>query len=253
MHCNGIACCFRSVPDNLIKAKSIPLSSSEAKAVVAQPKPRWRWVTNMMNLILSLGKHQRISVGISVAAWLLCIGCGGYILLAYSARPTAMSSVPQSIPVDTKLEIKRGTQSLLVFLHPHCPCSKSTVEQLRRILSVTDSRVDCHVLFVNPVGTPSKWEEGCLFDEVITIPGISVYIDDDGCEATRFSAAASGEVLLYDKCQHLVFHGGITPSRGQVGENVGSKAIVELLRANNIPGRECPVFGCPLLNSIQNN
>ena len=197
--------------------------------------------------------HRRIALGTSVAAWVFCVGFGSYVLLVFSARAAVTSTAPSSIPFNTKLVTTSNTPSLMVFLHPHCPCSKSTIEQLRKLLTTTETRIDCHVLFVIPAGAPCNWEKGSLFDEVKTIQGVDTFIDIDGCEATRLSAVASGEVLLYDNSNHLTFHGGITPSRGQVGDNVGSKSISNLLRSNSTACRECPVFGCPLLNSIQNN
>jgi hypothetical protein len=207
----------------------------------------------MTYLLSTIRNHRRIALGISVTAWVLCIGFGSYVMLAYSARSAAMSASPTSIPFNTKLVTTRDCPSLIVFLHPHCPCSKSTIEHLRKLLTTTETPVECHVLFVVPTGAPRDWEKGFLLDEVKTIQGVDYFIDIDGCEATRFLAVASGEVLLYDKSNQLAFHGCITPSRGQVGDNIGSKAVVNLLRSNFTPYRKSPVFGCPLLNPIQNN
>ena len=50
--------------------------------------------------------------------------------------------------------------------------------------------------------------------------------DISGDEARRFGAATSGEALLYSPSGKLLFHGGITPSRGHEGGSVGRDALV---------------------------
>ena len=80
------------------------------------------------------------------------------------------------------------------------------------------------------------------------IPGVKVLIDENGTEAGLFDAHVSGQVLLYDTEGKLVFHGGITESRGQAGDNAGRAAIESIVNQGTSDRDQTPVFGCPLFD-----
>lgn len=109
-------------------------------------------------------------------------------------------------------------------------------------------RLNIYVLFVKPKGSPEDWDRSDLWNSAARIPGVSVLIDDNGIEATRFGAATSGQVLLYDENGALRFHGGITESRGHVGENAGGRAIESLVNRGVADRDRTLVFGCPLFD-----
>src|SRR5256885_12925703 len=51
----------------------------------------------------------------------------------------------------------RGT-TLVVTLHPKCPCSTATLEELARLASVSENGVAIDVLIVRPAGEAEGWE-----------------------------------------------------------------------------------------------
>lgn len=50
--------------------------------------------------------------------------------------------------------------------------------------------------------------------------------DRDGAELSRFGFRTSGDTRLYAPDGALVFHGGITASRGHEGDNPGQSAVL---------------------------
>jgi hypothetical protein len=78
------------------------------------------------------------------------------------------------------------------------------------------------------------------------IPGIRIKDDPDSREALKFGAVTSGEVLLYDERGQLLFKGGITASRGHIGDNMGQRILMEILQGTRSAARTTPVFGCAL-------
>jgi hypothetical protein len=78
------------------------------------------------------------------------------------------------------------------------------------------------------------------------MPDVHLIEDPGGCEAARFGAQTSGDVLLYGADARLLFRGGITPGRGHVGDNPGWDAIIRLISGGSTSLSEAPVFGCPL-------
>ena len=69
--------------------------------------------------------------------------------------------------------------------------------------------------------------------------------DADGVEAARFGAKTSGQALLYAADGRLLFHGGLTPSRGHEGDNEGLRRVTAILDGKAARD-ESPVFGCSL-------
>jgi hypothetical protein len=190
--------------------------------------------------------------------WALLLAGGLLVLWRYEAAPGAAGSAPLHWPAESGLPIRTettGQYTLLVTLHPHCPCSRATVRELDRLMTRCAGAVHAEVLFVRPQGVPAGWEQTDLWRAAAAIPNASVATDDGGQEAARFGAQTSGQVLLYNPEGRLAFTGGITSSRGHEGDNVGSDTIAAIIRGEARPAAagsaasgvpSTTVFGCAL-------
>jgi hypothetical protein len=107
-------------------------------------------------------------------------------------------------------------------------------------------RADAVVLFVRPDGVPTDWEHTDLWRRASEIPGVRVVLDEGGREARRFGAVVSGETILYDAGGRLLFHGGITPSRGHEGDSTGKARVLALLEGGATDRADAPTYGCEL-------
>ena len=178
--------------------------------------------------------------------WLVAAGSGMAVLWTYAATPGAPADPPSRWPANTTLTREAGRPTLLVFAHPHCPCSRASVEELDRLLASVGERPQVHVLFAKPDGTDPEWDHTDLWRRAAAIPGVSIARDEGGNEARRFGVATSGQVLLYDLAGELRFAGGITPSRGHEGDSAGRSLLQDLLASRRVDRVATPVFGCAL-------
>ena len=185
---------------------------------------------------------------VALSVWAAMVSYGVASLLIYNTKPGQAASAPLSFPDAPEEEESHGRPLMLVFLHPHCPCSRATLDQLEAILVSNEQEFACRVLIVVPSQAEPGWENGPLIERVEKIAGISIERDFGGTAAKRFAAATSGQVLFYDNDRSLAFSGGITASRGHSGENVGANAILTLLKKKLSPSTMAPVYGCPLFN-----
>jgi hypothetical protein len=178
---------------------------------------------------------------------MVCV-CGGLTALArYANRPGIAAAAPPRWPTASRLERRPDRATLVMLLHPGCPCSRASVAELDRLMSRSGRLVTAHVLFLKPREVPDGWERTDLWQQAAAIPGVHVWRDDDGVEANGFGASTSGQVLVYDASGHLVFSGGITPARGHEGDNDGVDSVVALLTGRGAPtAAHTPVFGCSL-------
>jgi len=179
--------------------------------------------------------------------WALAVATGLVVLLRYENRPGVAAAPPGRWPAGSHLERATDRATLVMLVHPGCPCSRASIEELDRLMARSRNLVTAHVLVFKPREFPAEWEKTDLWRAAAAIPGVRVRRDDDGGEARLFRAATSGQVVLYDAGGALRFSGGITPSRGHAGDSAGPDAIVAVLTGNApATGIRTPVFGCSL-------
>lgn len=184
--------------------------------------------------------------------WLLAAAAGTWGLLKYESTPTPTGSTPSRWPTDSHIARETGQFTLVMFVHPHCPCSQASMEELNRLLTHCRGTLSTHVLFVRPKGTQDDWTDTSLRKSAEAIPGVGVETDSEGVEASRFGAESSGYVVLYDPNGQLRFSGGITGSRGHAGENAGETAVIDLANGRPTPFKHTEVYGCTLLDQCGN-
>lgn len=182
--------------------------------------------------------------------WLAASLYGAAWLWDFNLRPgKTQPSLPQW-PTASQLTPPGGKPMLVIFLHSECPCSRASLEELATLLARSRDTIDVQAVFLTPSETADTVEESGLWKYVHMLPGVKAWKDHAGQEATLFQASTSGETFLYDPAGNLKFRGGITPSRGHIGDNLGVDSIVSIV--NGDVGEHpitTPVFGCSLKNS----
>jgi hypothetical protein len=185
-----------------------------------------------------------------IGAWVVAAGAGLWRLAAYSFSPGPQGLAPADWPAQTALAREPGHFTAIIALHPECPCSKATVEELDAVMAQTGGQLRVQALFVEVPGLPGPIEQSELWQRASRIPGVELHQDAGGREARRFGAETSGETRLYGPDGRLRFHGGITAARGHAGDNPGETAMVNLITQKIFTGAPVatPVFGCELFD-----
>ena len=196
-------------------------------------------------------RSSRILLLLGCLAWLGLVGGGLYFVWGYENSPGRSGVPPMLWPDDSAIRRNPELPTLVLFIHPHCPCSRATIGELAILMAGAQGRVHATAVFVKPAGL--KGGEGTdLWTSARDIPGITMSVDENGVEAKRFRSETSGQVALYDQNGQLLFSGGITGSRGHSGDNAGRTTIQSLLANGQVPWKETPVFGCPLIKADSN-
>jgi len=191
-------------------------------------------------------KWNRAALAFASGVWIVAVGAGMKLILDFQVRPGLPANPPSVWPTSTRIPTAKRNPTVLVLVHPHCPCTRATLSELARIMASSEGRLDARVLFAVPPGIDSSWAKTDLWHMASGIPGVRVFVDRDGAEARRFGVATSGQALVYDAEGRLQFKGGITAGRGHAGDNAGADAIVSLVDHQPTERSETPVFGCPL-------
>jgi hypothetical protein len=182
------------------------------------------------------------------SSWVVAVLCGLAVLGVYQMTPGSVAAVPARWPAGSTLPRDGEQPTLVMFVHPHCPCSRASLHELQVLVTHCSGQVHPIVVFSKPKGLSSDWMNTDLWRTARATPGVTCFADADGRETNLFGAHVSGETMLYDGSGRLLFHGGVTASRGHEGDNPGRLAIEQCLAGDSTALRETPVFGCRLLD-----
>jgi hypothetical protein len=194
-------------------------------------------------------REHQIWIWMLTAVWLGAAVFGLRVVWAYDNAPGAIARAPKRWPTQSALAAASDRQTLVVFAHPQCPCTRASSGELAEVLARTQRQPRTYVVFLKPREFADGWEKTGLWQTAANLPGVTVLRDDGGGEARAFGVATSGQTLLYDSRGALVFNGGITGSRGHAGDNAGRAALIALIGRAPTDRSGANVFGCPLFVS----
>jgi hypothetical protein len=191
----------------------------------------------------------RLATLMAMVIWGFTVGIGFLALKLHGASPGQGGRSVEFWPDDSRVPLSAGRPTLVIAVHPLCPCTRATVAELTRVLTWCAGKVEVYVLMLVPELAGHGWGPTDGLRGLATMPGVHLIDDPIGKEAARFGALTSGLVALYAEDGRLLFRGGITGARGHEGDNVGRRGLVDLIQgdSSSFP-RETPVFGCPLFS-----
>ena len=199
---------------------------------------------------MKINKASIIGIGI---IWLVLVGLGMKMLLDYSCFPGISGNPPEKWITHSQMHLSPELPTLILFVHPHCPCSRASIGEFSKIITRCKDRLNAYVIFFKPELFPVKWVETDLWHTAKDIPGVKVICDNGGVEIRLFRALTSGHTLLYNTNGDLVFSGGITRARGHFGDNLGRNTIISFINKGTIHTKKTPTFGCLLNNKGMRN
>lgn len=185
---------------------------------------------------------------LALIAWGLSIAGGFHVALTYQATSGAPTQAHAVWPTGLPMTLDPERATLLLTLHPHCPCSRATLAELDRLLLRWSEALRIHVFVYTDPTLGNDWYETDLWRHAASIPGVAMHADLLGENAHRLGAHVSGTVFLYSTAGALLFEGGITPGRGHEGTSAGSRALAAILAREVPETRSTPAFGCELSN-----
>lgn len=186
------------------------------------------------------------SLRLVVGLWTFLLSGSVVALIKYSGKPGAPAEVLKQWPVKTALGPLKEKPILAVFLHPHCPCSRATLNELDRLLPSMFGKVDVRLVFIQPDGRDLEWVHSSLWKKAIALPGVQVLIDPRGSEIDRFGPKVSGHTMFFESTGKLIFSGGLTPSRGHGGDSPGHDFLLGWMDGKRPEPLLSSIFGCGL-------
>jgi hypothetical protein len=183
--------------------------------------------------------------------WAAAVGAGWCALLRYDYATSDLAPGSQltSWPEDSQLPRRAGNPSIIVFLHPKCPCSPATLTELERVFTlatVEGRQTQVLIVPVTPPNADASWTDTDVVRRAAELADAEVWFDRGGLEAARFGAHDSGTILYFDAAGRRRFSGGITIARGQEGISASGAALAKIMSQQLDAAPASPAFGCRL-------
>lgn len=195
-----------------------------------------------------------VSTSILFTVWVSAIVVGIGLTADFQLRPTPAVSAtsaapPTHFPESSILTRASDQPTLIMFLHPFCPCSRSSLTEMANLQSEFHGDFSAYIFFYASPHFTEPIEQTMLWQQAMSIPRVTVLSDQDGRVARKFGAHTSGSVVVYDRTGQLAFSGGITRSRGEVGKNSGADAALKCLNSRQHKLCSHSVYGCSLFKA----
>lgn len=184
-------------------------------------------------------------LGLAALVWAGTVVGAYRAIRLFETTPGAPAIARQAWPAATHVPRRAGSWSLVMLVHPHCSCSRASVQELAEIVEHAPRDLQTTVLVYRPHEMPAGWERTDVYDAATHVRRARVLVDADGAEASVFGGFTSGQTFLYDDRGELRFAGGITSLRGHTGFNRGSADVLRIASHREGTGTH-PVFGCAI-------
>lgn len=180
-----------------------------------------------------------------VPAWLALLVIGYVGSVNFENRPGESAEPPRMWPAGTRLSLAPDGPTVVMFLHPECPCSRASVTELANLVDANPQVARVHVVLVS-AGDGHDARASVIARDLEAFNRAEITLDDHAELAHAFGSRTSGDALIFSPAGSLLFCGGLTVARGHVGAGRSSELAAKALRGMMTDPAETPVFGCPL-------
>ena len=186
-----------------------------------------------------------------IVAWGITVLGGVLAVTAYSNSPGTQLDTGYEWPTGSTITLHSHLPTILLFVHPKCPCSLATVRELQRSLGSDSDAMSIQIGLYCPEDSEGSWTDTRLKRLAEQAFANSTFVDQNGTEAKRFGAITSGHVLAFSPTGRRLFRGGVTSARGHEGDNLGVEALRKIVAGEPNSCTTTPVFGCPIAATAQ--
>lgn len=192
---------------------------------------------------------KKVALIASAIVWVSTIALAYQAVRRFETTPGQAADARAFWPAASSIDRRGDDWTLVMLIHPHCSCSRASVQELQAVLEKAPS-VRPWVLVYRPQDFKRGWEQTEVVAAASRLRRSRVRIDENGREAKLFGGFTSGQTFLYDRNGKLRFAGGITSLRGHSGINRGRVDIIDIVSSRGTDGSH-PVFGCAIASRTE--
>src|SRR6188768_4255787 len=96
-------------------------------------------------------------------AWLVAVVIGGIQVSAYDRAAGNIAKAPLQLPQSLLITPEKELPTLVMLVHPHCPCSRASVGELAKVMTACQGKLTATVLILRPEDMNEGWEKTNLW------------------------------------------------------------------------------------------
>lgn len=154
----------------------------------------------------SVSPRSCVTRWVVIALWLCVVVLCFAKLAVYAQTPGFVGAPPNAAA--TVIPIDRERHTLVLCVHPKCPCTQATIYELERLLRRCDELPMVVVYIYESEESPETWYEHAAASIQTRIPDALIMRDPDGEVSESIRVYTSGSTVLYERDGSPVFWGG---------------------------------------------
>src|SRR5947209_1990485 len=109
--------------------------------------PQFPRAGDFYELWLLMQKSLRNALYIAIGCgWAAAVASGGWQLWTYASTAAPQAQAPVQWPVPSNLSHDAMLPTLVMAVHPKCPCSRASIGELARLMAQCDGKLAATVL-----------------------------------------------------------------------------------------------------------
>jgi hypothetical protein len=186
-------------------------------------------------------------IGFWIALWGASIAAATSSFWSYSQIGDMPSGLLPSAERIAAVGLEPGCITLIIGLHPHCPCTRGISEELNRLAAESED-YRFVVLASCPQDAMSSWMDTPSIRELERLPRTRIIADECGMIASSLGMIRSGHVIVIGADGFPRYSGGMTSSPLHSLGRPAREAATEVAVGTPLSATTAMVFGCPLVS-----
>ncbi|MEM9364393.1 MAG: hypothetical protein AAGD07_00250 [Planctomycetota bacterium] len=216
------------------------------------------WGTYKANALFPKGQKSRVWLIALPVVWLVMVVLGFTLLLKHDTKTTSdVGSALRVSPIEDalveRLGLSENLSHVVVAVHPRCPCTANTLDELQLAMVHADAPAALTFLVYQPESAPESWR-GDYFARLRKRFDDATILRDRAGELSKSLDLHSSGAMVVTLGPQVLFRGGITAGRSCRQDNLGALTLREFLDRGAVANSvETPVFGCELDNQSKSS
>lgn len=101
--------------------------------------------------------RRRLLIVFLVTLWLSMVAAGTAFVWSHNQTPGVAAEAPVQWPSASIIPRRANEYTLVMLAHPKCPCTRASIEELSKLMAVTQERLTAYVLLLKPHGFAEDW------------------------------------------------------------------------------------------------
>src|SRR5262245_2323003 len=108
------------------------------------------------------------------SVWLLVVTAGTVAFWNYGKTAGSAGATPQRWPAGAPFSLDPAHDTLVMFAHPQCACTRASLEELNQLMAQCQGKVVTHILFFKPDKFSEAWANSGLWGNAAAISGVRI-------------------------------------------------------------------------------